>query len=163
MASTLQHLRRISALTALVVLVGFVASASAQERIDRALREGRYQTASQRVIVKAKPGYAPWVRQLLAQRGIDIYAQLPSIDAVAVELSSSDLDAVCFHSIALGCALDALVSPTTAKPLSTAVYAPPAINSLLGTLGLTPYAGGGYVTRASPGVPGAFFVSAHLC
>ena len=113
----LQNVRRTATLTATFILVALVATASAQERIDRALREGRHQSATQRVIIKAKPGYASWVRHLLAQRGNEIYAELPSIDAVAAELSSLDLDAVCLHSVAAGCAIDAVVSPSARRQL----------------------------------------------
>ena len=41
----------------------------AQDKLDRALREGKRAGKSQRVIVKAKPGYETWARQLLEQGG----------------------------------------------------------------------------------------------
>ena len=46
----------------------------------------------QHVIVKAKPGYEAWARQLLQQNGKTIDAELPSIGGIAVELTAAELD-----------------------------------------------------------------------
>ncbi len=60
----------------------------AQDRLDRALREGKKAGKAQRVILRAKPGYEAWARQLLASKGKTIDAELPSIGAFAVEMSA---------------------------------------------------------------------------
>ena len=52
---------------------------------------GRVQAAALRVIVKAKPGYEGWARQLLQENGTQIEAELPSINALAVALSGDQL------------------------------------------------------------------------
>ncbi|HTH24471.1 MAG TPA: hypothetical protein VL919_05140, partial [Vicinamibacterales bacterium] len=62
-------------------------TAYAQDKLDRALREGKRSGTTQHVIMKAKPGYEAWARELLAQHGKNIDAELPSIGALAVELS----------------------------------------------------------------------------
>ncbi len=59
------------------------------------LREASRSGQSQRVIFKAKPGYEAWARKLLAQKGKNIDAELPSVGAFAVELTAGELDVFC--------------------------------------------------------------------
>ena len=81
--------RSLVALVAMLAIAGTATTANAQDKLDRALREGKNSGKTQHVIVKAKPGYEAWARQLLAQNGKNIDAELPSIGALAVELSGS--------------------------------------------------------------------------
>ena len=76
----------------MLAIAGTATTANAQDKLDRALREGKRSGKAQRVIIKAKPGYEAWARQLLAQHGKNIDAELPSIGALAVELSAGELD-----------------------------------------------------------------------
>ena len=83
-----------------------------------------------------------------------IEAELPSISALAVALTGSQLD-LCKSAVVESCSEDSYVSPSAAavqsRKTTTAfqilsmvrVSAPP-INTLLGTLGLTPSASFGY-------------------
>src|SRR6187431_3245303 len=130
---------------ALVVMLAIAYTATtayAQDKLDRALREGKRSGTTQHVIMKAKPGYEAWARELLAQKGKKIDAELPSIGAFAVELSAAELDAICGSSVSAGCSEDTLVSPSAAargaKALTTTTnYSTPQVNSVLATLGLT--------------------------
>jgi hypothetical protein len=61
-------------LVAMLAIAGTAATASAQDKLDRALREGKKSGSAQHVIVKAKPGYEAWARQLLQQNGKTIDA-----------------------------------------------------------------------------------------
>src|SRR6478736_33849 len=148
--------RLATALIALLALAGTVVNAAAQDKLDNALRAGKKAGKVQQVIVTAKPGYEAWARQLLAQRGKTINAELPSVGGFAVQLSADELE-LCKASVFVGCSEDSHVSPSGAppkpspdqsnKPVASsgpaAVYSAPAVNSLLGTLGLTPSAGFG--------------------
>src|SRR5436190_19769303 len=80
------------ALTALLTLVSAATTANAQDKLDRALREGRQSGESQRVILKAKPGYEAWARQLLNQKKGHVDSELPSVGGFAVELSAAELE-----------------------------------------------------------------------
>ena len=63
------------------------ANAQANDKLDHALREGKKAGKSQRVILRARPGYEAWARQLLRyQHGKGIEAELPSIGALTAEL-----------------------------------------------------------------------------
>src|SRR5918993_3844592 len=84
--------RLLVALTALLAFGGSgVASAQSSDRLDRALREGKKSGKTQRVILKAKPGFEEWARQMLASQGKTIDAELSSIGAFAVEMSAGEL------------------------------------------------------------------------
>ena len=61
--------RSSAALVAMLAIAGTPTMASAQDKLDRALREGGRSGKVQRVIFKAKPGYDEWARQLLAKKG----------------------------------------------------------------------------------------------
>ncbi len=150
--------RSLVALVAMLAIAGTATTANAQDKLDRALREGKRSGKTQHVIIKAKPGYEAWARELLAQHGKNIDAELPSIGAFAVELSATELD-LCKSSVFEGCSEDSYVSPSAGNaagqgkrtaPAETATreprceYSAPAINTLLGTLGLTPSASFGY-------------------
>ena len=50
-------------------VAGTATTANAQDKLDRALRDGKKSGQAQHVIVKAKPGYEAWARQLLQQNG----------------------------------------------------------------------------------------------
>ena len=109
------------------------------------MREGQRSGKAQRVILKAKPGYDAWARKLLAQRGKNIDAELPSIGGFAVELAAGELEAFCNASVFDGCSEDSIVTPTARRLrrrhralAGHPVYSAPAVNTLLGTLGLTP-------------------------
>jgi len=148
--------RTVAALAVLLAIASATGVASAQDtndKLDRALRNGKRSGKSQRVIVKAKAGYEAWARQLLAQQGKNIDAELPSIGALAVELSPAELE-LCKSGLLDGCSEDSYVTPSGAAakpapvrdrkktPTSRLVpvpsYSAPALNTLLGTLGLTP-------------------------
>ena len=102
------------ALTTLVALIGLAGTASAQDKLDRALREGRQSGKTQRVILKSKPGYQAWARKLLSDRNKAVDAELPSIGGFAVELTAAELDAFCGSSVASGCSEDTIVRPSGA-------------------------------------------------
>src|SRR5688572_33494414 len=86
------------ALVATLAIAGTATTANAQDKLDRALRAGQGSGKAQRVIVKAKPGYEAWARQLLAQRGKNVSAEMPSIGGLAVELAADELD-ICKSSV----------------------------------------------------------------
>ena len=67
------------ALFGALAIAGSATTVTAQDNLDRALREGQRSGRPQRVIVKAKPGYEAWARQLIQQRGKQISAEMPSI------------------------------------------------------------------------------------
>ena len=100
----------------MLALTGLASTATAQDRLDRALRDGKLSGQSQRVILRAKPGYDAWARKLLLDRGKSIDAELPSIGAFAVELTPAELDALCFSSVFDGCSVDGEVRPSAAAP-----------------------------------------------
>ena len=143
----IQSPRFLAALATLCLLVGFAGSASAQDKLDRALREGKAAGETQRVILKTADGYGLWARQLLHSRGKRIDAEMPSVNGLALELSASELESFCSQAYSKGCSKDADVSPsgrpekaaaktTTTARNSTAVYSTRAVNTLVGTLGL---------------------------
>src|SRR5262245_59201565 len=106
-------------LTALIALLAIAsspltASAQGQDKLDRALRDGKRSGKPQRVIVKARGGYEAWARQLLAARGKNIDAELPSINAVALELQADELDEICGNAIFASCSEDSYVTPSGA-------------------------------------------------
>ena len=129
--------RFLVALFALLAIAGFAATAIAQDKLDRALRDGQRSGKSQRVIVKAKPGYEAWARQLLAEHGKNIDAELPSIGALAVELAAGELD-LCKSAVFDGCSEDSYVTAERGRAGCPSRLQRAAVNSLLGTLGLTP-------------------------
>src|SRR5829696_8847136 len=96
------------ALVAMLAIAGTASTASAQDKLDRALRDGKKSGKAQQVIFKAKPGYEAWARQLLAQKGHKIEAELPSIGSFAVELSAAELEAICQSTVSDGCSEDTL-------------------------------------------------------
>ena len=110
----LSLLRSFTVLAWLVAL-GVASTAVAQDGLDRALREGRQAGRSQRVILKAKPGYEAWARQLLERKGKAIDGALPSINAITAELSALELDAICSSTVFAGCSADTTVWPTAAR------------------------------------------------
>src|SRR5215203_1676435 len=151
------------ALAGLLAFLGSASTAHAQvhDKLDHALREGKKAGKSQHVILRARPGYEAWARQLLNQHGTGVESELPSIGALTAELKASELDVLCKSVAFLGCSEDSYVSPSggpapkkTATPApangkktpSTAapVYSAPAISTLLGTLGLSVSPGSGY-------------------
>src|SRR5688572_28551332 len=99
------------ALTEIMALVGLADTASAQDRLDRALREGQRSGKAQRVILKAKPGYDASARKLLAEKGKNVDAELPSVGGFAVELAAGELEAYCNASVFDGCSEDSIVRP----------------------------------------------------
>ena len=104
--------RHLVVLVAMLAIAG-TATANAQDKLDRALRDGKNSGETLHVIVKAKPGYEAWARQLLQQNGTTIEAELPSISGLAVELTGSQLD-LCKSSVIESCSEDSYVSPSTA-------------------------------------------------
>ena len=98
-------------------------TANAQDKLDRALREGKRSGKAQRVILKAKPGYEAWARQLLAQKGKNIDAELPSIGALAVELDGRRARRICKSAVFDGCSEDSDVSPTAAATAASEEHA----------------------------------------
>ena len=155
--------RFVLALTAILAVAGNAATADAQsqDKLDHALREGKKAGKSQHVILKAKPGYEAWARQLLNQNGKEIESELPSIGAMTAELTAGELDVFCKAAVFLGCSEDAYISPSgfaadkktamparghgkTISPLAAPVYSAPAMSTLLGTLGLSPSPSAGF-------------------
>ncbi len=141
--------RSIAALLTLTVVALGATPVAAQDKLDRALREGKAAGRSQNVILKAREGYEGWARQLLAQKGKSIDAELPSIGAVAANLSPAELDAICKHPAFSGCSEDSAVSSSAAMPSrartigvhgnATKVFTSPiSVSTLLGTLGIQP-------------------------
>ena len=90
------------ALTAIMAVIGLADTASAQDKLDRALRDGKRSGKTQRVILKSKPGYEAWARKLLEQKNKAVDAELPSVGGFAVELTAGELDAFCAASVADG-------------------------------------------------------------
>ena len=106
---------RLIALTALLAFAGSgLASAQSPDRLDRALREGKKSGKAQRVILKAKPGYEAWARQMLASKGKKIDAELTSIGAFAVEMSAAELAMCCESTSSNGCSEGTVVTPSAA-------------------------------------------------
>ena len=154
--------RSFVAMTALLALLGFTnAAAVPQNRLDRALRDGKVQGHAQRVIVTAEIGGEARVRELLAKRGARIEAELAIIDAVTVTLSAADLIAVCEKNSAVrSCSIDGEVTSLDSDEFKRSAKkeeahqpypAVTASSTLLGTLGL-PYAGAGQGTAGGRGV-----------
>ncbi|MGE3191601.1 MAG: S8 family serine peptidase, partial [Vicinamibacterales bacterium] len=82
-------------------------------KLDRALADGaRAGVARQSVIVRAREGYRSWVRRQVEKKTIE--ADLPGINALAVELSASEIADLCTSFAVEGCSLDAEVSATDA-------------------------------------------------
>ena len=107
--------RILVAITAIMAVIGLADTASAQDKLDRALREASRSGEAQRVIVKSKPGYEAWGRKLLTQKGKKIHAELPSVGAFAVELTAGELDVICGSTVFDGCSDDASVTTTAAE------------------------------------------------
>ena len=82
--------RPLVALVAVLSLTTGAATASAQDKLDRALREASKSGQAQRVIFKSKAGYDAWARKLLTQNGKNIEAELPSVGSFAVELTAGE-------------------------------------------------------------------------
>src|SRR5688500_13515359 len=94
--------RPLVALAALLSLTAVAATASAQDKLDRALREASKSGKAQRVIFKSKAGYEAWARKLLTQKGKNIDAELPSVGAFAVELTVGEMDVICNSTVSDG-------------------------------------------------------------
>ena len=116
--------RSVVALVAVLAFAGTATTANAQDKLDRALRDGKKSGEAQRVIFKAKPGYEDWARQLLRQKGVTIKSELPSIGGFAIELSAAELDAICQSAVSDGCSADTLVTPTAGPATWAAAMAP---------------------------------------
>ena len=136
--------RRVVAFFALAAIVGFAGNASAQDKFDRALREGRGAGKTHRVIITTEAGYEPWVREMLTRAGKSIEAELPSVNGLAVELTDAELDTVCPSGIVRGCHSNPTVSPTASRRKPSSGSTTTSVNTVLGTLGLKPVAAGGY-------------------
>src|SRR5687768_3168325 len=137
--------RFVFALTAILALAGLAASASAQDKLDRALREASRSGKAERVIFKSKAGYEAWARKLLTDRGKSVDAELPSVGSFTVELTAGEMEVLCNSMVSDGCSADAVVSPS-ARPRKGAPLAAsfaPQVNTLLRTLGLAPNSFGG--------------------
>ena len=89
---------RSAGLTGLFLLLATVQPALAGQhkddrKVDRAVRESmRAGTATQSVIITVKPGYRDSLRESLLRHGDVIKSEHPLIDAMAVEIHSSDVD-----------------------------------------------------------------------
>src|SRR5688500_14368741 len=138
--------RIVFALTAILAIAGLAASASAQDKLDRALRDASRSGKAQRVIFKSKAGYEAWARKLLTDKGKTVDADLPSVGSFAVELTAGEMEVLCNSTVSDGCSADAMVSPS-AKPNRPgpplAAFFAPQVNTLLRTLGLSPNSFGG--------------------
>ncbi len=135
---------RFAACVAVVAFFAGAASASAQDKLDRALRDGKRSGQPQRVILTARPGYSGWLRQSLLNNGQHVDADLPSVGALATELTPQQLDAYCGSSMVDRCSVDGEVTAhATPARLRASRYSAPAVNTMLGTLGLVPSTAGG--------------------
>src|SRR5262245_60310682 len=99
--------RFVHALMALLTVSAVASPAFAQDKLDKALREGQQSGKSQRVILTTRPGYEDWARQLLQARGKKP-GELSGIGALTAELSASEL-ALCNSAAFVACSEDALV------------------------------------------------------
>lgn len=116
-----ESVRGFAACVAVVAFFGSVSSASAQDKLDRALREGKREGHTQRVILTARPGYSGWLRQSLLNNGKNVDADLPSVGALATELTPQQLDAYCGSSMVDRCSVDAEVTAHAAPARRRAV------------------------------------------
>lgn len=107
-------MRRSSTITLLcgLALLPTLALAQPAARLDRSLAEAQREGRSSRVIVKARAGYRAWLKQQLAAQGKHVGAEHESIDALSVELSAAEVEAVCGDPATNGCSVDAVVSPS---------------------------------------------------
>ena len=110
------------ALTAIMAVIGLADTASAQDKLDRALRDASPSGQSQRVIFKSKAGYEAWARKLLTQKGKAIDAELPSVGSFAVELTADEMKVFCNSSVSDGCSADAIVKSSGGR--APRVFAP---------------------------------------
>ncbi|MGH9220720.1 MAG: S8 family serine peptidase, partial [Vicinamibacterales bacterium] len=126
-------------------MAGLAASASAQDKLDRALREASRSGKAERVIFKSKAGYEAWARKLLTDSGKNIDAELPSVGSFTVELTAGEMEVLCNSTVSDGCSVDAVVSPSARprKGAPLAAFFAPQVNTLLRTLGLAPNSFGG--------------------
>ena len=121
--------RQLVGLVAMLAIAGAATTANAQDKLDRALRDAKNSGETLHVIVKAKPGYEAWARQLLQQNGTTIEAELPSVSGLAVALTGSQLD-LCRSSVIDSCSEDSYVSPSTAVSRSETTTAFQNLNSV---------------------------------
>ena len=107
--------RSLVVLVAMLAIAGTATTANAQDKLDRALRDGKNSGETLRVIVKAKPGYEAWARQLLQQNGTTIEAEMPSIGATRrrTDRPASSISARARSSTS--CSEDSYVSPSTRR------------------------------------------------
>src|SRR4029453_5104874 len=125
----------LASFTALLAVLTSTSSALAgqQDKLDRALAQGKSSSSSQLVIVEPLPGYSEWVRVLLAHRG-KLSEELSGNGSLTAELSAADLEALCEMSTAVRmCHSDAEVKPDASLTPSSSGQP---TSSLLATLGL---------------------------
>ena len=126
--------RFLVALVAMLAIAGTATTANAQDKLDRALREGQRSGRAQRVIVKAKPGYEAWARQLLAQNGKDIDGRNAEHQRLAVELAAGELDTL--QALGVRRLLGRLLCVAEWRRRGSGqLQRACAVNTLLGTLG----------------------------
>src|SRR6478735_5270201 len=107
------------ALVAMLAVAAVASPAAAQDKLDRALRDGKQSGKSQRVILKPREGYEALARQLLEAQGKNVDGELPGIGALTAELSASELD-LCNNPAFEVCSEDALVAPSMSSGRSKA-------------------------------------------
>jgi hypothetical protein len=145
----------------MLAIAGTSTTANAQDKLDRALREGKRSGKSQRVIVKASPVTKPGRASCSRSRARTSTPSCRVSAALRVELTVGELD-ICKSAVLEGCSEDSYVSPMGGeerlqgahdrrrrrrpKPWqpTLAKSARRPINTLLGTLGLTPSSSFGY-------------------
>ena len=95
---------------------------------------------------RRKPGYEAWARELLADSGKNVDAELPSVGALAV--NSPPASSISAELCVVSCSKVSYVlaerrraargRPTPLQTRRSAQLCAPPVNTLLGTLGLTP-------------------------
>src|SRR5258705_11264086 len=95
----------------LVLFAGQPAAAEQRSpKVDRALRESLSTGArTQQVIITVTPGHRTDIRQALEAHGDVIRSEHPSIDALAAEIHSLDVDEIARHPWVLSVSADAVV------------------------------------------------------
>lgn len=80
-------------------------------KLDRALREAvRKGSASERVIIRTKPGFREGLRQVLQAHGDEIENDHPSIDALTAQVHGADLAALASDPAVESVSVDAVVT-----------------------------------------------------
>jgi len=155
-------IRRLSAVVLGLAFSATLAVAAPPDRpgrakIDRGLREAiQTGAATQSVIITVKPGYRDQIRKALEKHGDRINSELPLIEAIAVDLHTSDIEQFANQPSIDALSLDAVVTAGAAvwkmpPPLPVPIPPPPPgpTTTLRETLGLPKVATSSTLTGSS--------------